>query len=339
MNENIMASFDKIDYRLRPAKAIERKMIAESIHKLSIFHKIEDYRYVGFGSIYFADFTLFHKILGIKEMISIEHNLDYEERVRFNLPYSFIDLRCESSNAVLPLLDWQKPTIIWLDYDFPIAEIVLNDISTVCANAVEGSLLLVTVNANQVNLPENQKDKDLDEFRLKDLEERVGEEKIPSGITGKDLNSKEMSIVLRKIFLNEIHEHLKNRSQIAMDDGQKFMFKQLFNFKYEDGAKMLTFGGVILKNYQESTFNKANFSDLDFLSFDEKEYKIEVPKLTFREINHLDSKLHKQVTTEGGKLKIEKQFKKEYSKFLKEEDILKYYKIYRYYPNFTETIL
>jgi len=333
-----MASFENIDYRLRPAKAIERKMIAEVIRKLSIFHKIEDYRYIGFGSIYFSDFTLFHKGLGIKNMISIEHETEYEERVKFNLPYSFIEVYHNTSSIILPDLKWDVPSIIWLDYDFPISSIMLDDIATICANAIEGSLLMVTVNVNPFKIS-NEASK-ISNFRLKELKVRIGDNKIPLGIEEKHLSQKGFSKVVRQILVNEIQENLKNRSLLTKNVEQKYTFQQLMNFKYEDGATMLTLGGVILKNNQKDLLDKSNFQDLDFLSFDDQEYRIDVPKLTLREVNHLDAKVHEQIISdEDGNIKFNPKFSKKYSKFLKLDDILKYYKIYRYYPNFTESIL
>jgi len=53
-------SYRLINYNLRPAKSVERKMLAEGMSRLSIFGKIEDYNYVGFGSTFFSDFLLLH---------------------------------------------------------------------------------------------------------------------------------------------------------------------------------------------------------------------------------------------------------------------------------------
>ncbi len=58
-------SYEKIHYGLRPAKNIERKMMCECFWRLSAFHPVHNYRYIGFGSVYFSDFLLFHKVLGI----------------------------------------------------------------------------------------------------------------------------------------------------------------------------------------------------------------------------------------------------------------------------------
>lgn len=62
-------SYRIINYPLRPAKAIERRMLCAAFERLHPFQRIERYRYVGFGSIYFSDFQLLHRQLGITDML------------------------------------------------------------------------------------------------------------------------------------------------------------------------------------------------------------------------------------------------------------------------------
>ena len=68
-------SFEKVNYLLRLRKQIERKMIIELLEKfngIKPIKQISEYHYVGFGSVYFADFILFHKYLHINYMTSLE---------------------------------------------------------------------------------------------------------------------------------------------------------------------------------------------------------------------------------------------------------------------------
>ena len=52
------SSFTKIDYRLRPAKSVERRMMAESFLRLRPFGSVESYRYVGMGSVDLGFFSV-----------------------------------------------------------------------------------------------------------------------------------------------------------------------------------------------------------------------------------------------------------------------------------------
>ena len=93
-------SYEKINYALRPAKSIERKMLCEVFRRLTPLGKLESYRYIGFGSTYFTDFILFHKSLGINSMISIEKDEGNKDRFNFNLPFRCINLKFGSSGCM-----------------------------------------------------------------------------------------------------------------------------------------------------------------------------------------------------------------------------------------------
>ena len=145
----MVRSFEKIDYALRPAKNIERKMMCEALNRLARIAPLVTYRYVGFGSIGFYDFALFHQRLGITDMLSIEGCTDAQRRVEFNKPYSCIALQWGMSNEVLPALRWTKRAVIWLDYDGVLDANALDDITTITSRARSGTALIVTVPLTQ----------------------------------------------------------------------------------------------------------------------------------------------------------------------------------------------
>src|SRR4051794_20885935 len=112
-------SYLSVHYLLRPAKNVQRKMLCEALQRLSVYRPVNSYQYVGFGSVYFGDFCLFHRQLGIETMTTIEKHEPDEARVRFNLPYKCVDLKMGSAAARLPEIDWStSPSISWLDYDY-----------------------------------------------------------------------------------------------------------------------------------------------------------------------------------------------------------------------------
>ena len=109
-----MSSFRRIDYSIRPAKHAERRMLCDIFRRLRPFGRIEDYIYIGFGSVWFSDFSLFHRALGVKKMLSIEHAADAQARIEENKPFNIpVDYR--SSADVLPDLDWSSRMFLWLD--------------------------------------------------------------------------------------------------------------------------------------------------------------------------------------------------------------------------------
>ena len=86
-------------------------------------------------------------------MISIEKNVDDEARFEFNNPYDCICIKYGYSNNVLPSLDWDRKTIVWLDYDGPLDVTILQDIACASENLVSGSILVVTVDVRSIPAP------------------------------------------------------------------------------------------------------------------------------------------------------------------------------------------
>jgi Putative O-methyltransferase len=314
----VPGSFLKVNYSVRPAKSIERKMLSEAFRFLSRFESLNSYQYVGMGSPYFTDFSLFHKSLGIKHMTSIEVMKEYEIRFEFNRPYRCINLLFESSTEALPKLNWDRRTILWLDYDDPggLKMECLTDISTFCAVARSGSILIVTVDARPGENPEK---------RLTELDARLGE-KVPQDTKNRDLDQLwGTAKVYREIIKNEVDKALSERNSPLTPD-QQFCYKQLFNFHYRDSssALMLTTGGLLYEQKDDYIVKECGFDSLPFVKKAAEPYSIEVPILTLREVRYFDKLLP---TLESGGLK---------GFAIEPEELRRYAEIYRYYPSYVE---
>lgn len=273
----------QIDYNLRPAKYVERVMLAQALRRLQPFAAVESYRYIGFGAAYYRDFKLFHRDLGIRNMISIEQDTSNKTRYEFNAPYSCVETLFGHSNEVLPDLDWDAKTILWLDYTGKLDQEMLADTVFFSSNCVPGSVLIITVNAQADRLMEEPGPRQL-------LEKRVGEEHVPPEIADKDLTAWGLSKISRRIIVNKIAETLSDRNG-PKAPGNGLVFQQLFNFEYADDAKMLTVGGLIHEAGQTAIASSCGFENLEFTRDDEDPYRIEIPSLTYKEIHHLQSQL------------------------------------------------
>ena len=114
----ISESFRKVPYDLREATQVERRMLIDAFQRLSAAgFAISDYQYTGMGSIYFFDFALFHKYIGIQYMLSVEISERAERRVKFNRPYGNVDILIGPIGRILPDLFRDRHHIVWLDYD------------------------------------------------------------------------------------------------------------------------------------------------------------------------------------------------------------------------------
>ena len=134
-----LAAILDMDYSLRPAKHILRKMICEALMRLVNLKPLDSYQYIGFGARELIDFSVFHKVLGICDMTSIEIDQETYERARtYNLPYGCINIVRGKSTDLLPDLGHKKRTIYWLDYTSGLNAIVLADVEIVCKEAEIG---------------------------------------------------------------------------------------------------------------------------------------------------------------------------------------------------------
>ena len=97
-----MASFDSVNYSLRPSKCVQRGIVFEGLRLLSDAMELKNAVYIGLGSIWFTDFIIAHKALGIDDMISMEANEVGFRRAKFNKVYRSICVLEGSSNEKLP---------------------------------------------------------------------------------------------------------------------------------------------------------------------------------------------------------------------------------------------
>ncbi len=328
-------SYKTVNYSIRPAKSIERKMICEGLQKLVFFARLREFRYVGLGSTFYTDFVLLHKRLGIRDMIDIEWAGEDRHRFVFNRPYRCIRIKFGHSNEILPLLEYKQRTIFWMDYDGKLNGNVLADIRTVCSRAASGSVLIVTVNAEPYKKPRNVKKGFLD-YSLEQMQKNVGKafprwvEK-PSGqnaeMKGSDLRNWGIATVYSRTMGGEVERCLKDKNS-GVESALKMNALQLFHFRYRDSARMLTMGWVLFEERDSDKVAKCRFDELEFVVRNGgKPVEIEVPSLTLKEIRHLNAQLPARglatVNAPG----------------VAPEDVAKYAALYRWFPTFAEAEL
>ena len=270
------ASYRLVNFRLRPAKAIQRKMIVEVCGRMSAFSNILGFRYVGLGSPFFNDFTMLHRRYGLKNLICLEREVQHKDRFLFNRPFDCIRMEWGDSNDVLPTLPWTGiPTIIWMDYDDPISDCMLADIRTIFSQIETGSLAVFTIQAAGNSFG----GKELSP--LEDFQEQM-REFVPIDVTDKDMRGKAFQGLVRRVIDNEIRRVLEQRNA-ATPAQNRVLYKQLFNVIYADDVRMTTIGGVIYRADQVQRLTTCEFGDFEFVRCGEDPLEIKVPSLTHRE--------------------------------------------------------
>jgi hypothetical protein len=327
MKSEKSASFEKVHYLLRPAKNIQRKMLAELFQLLAQLRPLSDYQYVGLGSIHFGDFILFQRAHGFNRMTSIELEENWE-RAEFNKPYRCVTVLSGRASTKLPEIDWKhRPAIVWLDYDCELNKEILSDVRQVSSSALPGSVLVVTLDITDQALesvPEEPTDIDLEQFANTSLVEMVNLKCGANVPEETDLTRDNLANLYKKLITDEITGAVNSLIDPS-SDAPTVSYSQLVNFLYSDGREMMTVGGVFcpLDATGTSCLNQYGFEKLDFYRADEAVYRIEVPKLTYREIAALNQNLP---TDELTMIPVP----------ISDDDKLLYSKVYRYFPTFAE---
>jgi len=322
-----MESYEKLNYTIRPSKQIERKLFIEALHYLGQHanYPVRNYTYMGFGSVFYADFIMFHKYLYINDMICIEGS-DIPKRMDLNKPYEFIQLEMGRVSDVLPRINFKNTQfIVWLDYDYGLCAEVLDDLDNFSRALCPGSIINATVEAEPKlrDREENEKLSRQDrEKKLIDLYNDHFDTLLEEPVKKRDLAWKSLPRLFAKVLKSQFETSMTKRP----DD---VLFWQLFNFRYADGAQMLTVGGIIDVPEKEKQLQGSGIYDLNFIEAGEEPKLISVPPLTFREKESIDRQIDKGISLDKIDLKFE----------LRETLLKNYLDFYRHYPTFHEAII
>lgn len=230
-----MGSFDVVNYSLRPSKSIQRQIVFDGVRSLQSHLDLNDLVYVGFGSIWFTDFVLAHKQLGIDDMFSIEADDIGYRRAVFNSPYATVRVLHGFSSTILPEL-YKNPSIsgrpwmIWLDYDSECGEILRDDVRSVIENAPANSIILVTFNGHEMGYGEAAD-------RPNRLRELFGDV-VPDNLSKRACKRERMQETLADLALDFM-------KSVAADLARPGGFIPAFRAIYKDNAPMVTVGGIL----------------------------------------------------------------------------------------------
>jgi hypothetical protein len=230
-----MSSFDAINYSLRPSKSIQRQIVFEGVGLLKSRLDLDRLMYIGFGSIWFTDFVIAHRVLGVDDMISIEGNDVGYKRAVFNSPYATVRVEHGMSGEVLPKLFADtgirnRPWLIWLDYDYSLDESVRDDIRAVIENAPVNSILLATFNGHEMGYGRTPERPD----RLRELLGAL----VPDDLPKADCRDDRMQETLADLSLGYMQS-------VAAEVARPGGFVPAFRVLYRDGAPMVTIGGIL----------------------------------------------------------------------------------------------
>lgn len=313
-------SYEKVHYEFRPAKQVERRMLVDTFQSLmALGFPISEYKYVGFGSVYFIDFILFHRYLGIRRFLSVEKYDDIRKRIRFNRPFGCVEVGFGDIIEHVPRLSLDVPHILWLDYDNVMDSDVLSCVKLAASQLCTGSILLVTIEVEPPGSPEEGLTRwNPRTWRRYFLDE--GSDFIWPNAKVREFTREALPKSNARLVDRAIARGLLGRGDVA--------FYPLFSFIYADTSRMLSLGGMIGTEGDGRLLRALDKGALEFLRTDltGEPYEIVVPRITRRERLYLD---HNMPCKDKWTPKFE----------MKAEDVEAYRRIYRYYPAYTEMLL
>lgn len=329
-------SFSRINYYLRPNKQVERKILIDILLQFRKYIDLDNFSYIGMGSIYYYDFILIHRFLGIKNLVSFD-SAKTVKRFEFNKPYDFVNFLPRYSTVYLAEHPWKETnTITWLDYDGTFhdnIESIINDIKIIAKNCNNHDLVFLTINCTPPRNAEPKKKFFEDYTRYISAEYRdmkwMKNENFPHLIQN----------IMHNLLVNE-NLHMENK------------YSKICSFYYKDGAPMYTLGGFFTSD-GEMLNNIASMHE--YISFDPNQiHDIAIPHITYKEKHYLDNNILKikkwiddytdlvrldEPDTNLHEKLIEEFMNKEMDFELKTQEINNYIKHYRFMPQYFEGMI
>lgn len=344
MSADFIPSFERFNYVLRTNKHIERKLIFDLLAVAAQKLSISNQWYIGFGSMWFGDFRLADRLLGIEKMTSIEH-ADYADRADFNRPLAGITVSPGESNEVLSKMgavEWNNPVVAWLDYDGKLSEDVIKDVAILLQNAAINSVVVITVNGcfgSYRTRAEGKRTRAQTAVGL--VESYLGAAAIDSkyvpaenalGVFADSVKEADFPEFLSGAILTHMEHHAVSLAR--EQDGHRIKFVPLYRLHHKDGVDMVTVGGVVTTESGSVDWEKC-LNENPILSAGGKTaayQRLDLIPVTIREKITLDTCLPEP---SGDAAFIAKA--KAVGIKLSDDEMSKYRKFYRHFPVFVET--
>jgi hypothetical protein len=309
-----------LSYDMRPAKQAERLMLIDYLRcSAECGIKLADYRYVGMGGNRFYDFLLLHRFIGIKKMVSLEHDDGMYLRSKFNKPFDFVQIANESVEDFLAADNYQDPSIFWLDFDGGISQQIIADVQSLGVIAKPNSFFFITVLGEYQKFLNDMNDSD----RLKWLQAELGD--VGQNLTQENVQKSQSHNAIFKCVSAALSSAFAFRG-----DGS---FYPQFSVRYADSTKMVTTGGFFGDLGKASEIVQRRNTCLPNLNASEQElFQLRNFNITERERSLLN-------VASTAKDRRKKEWRKLLELGFKDPEIIAYGDMLRFNPRYIESIL
>lgn len=305
-----------LPYRLRPHKAVDRRIFLELLTRYERWQPLDGHAYVSMAAYTMEDQKLVHRLLGIQRLLAFDRETSIVDRQLFNRPTS--DSRCVAADSTVVVSDLEgfvrgagiedsAGYIVWLDYTDPNRiRTQLGEFQQLAGQMAAGDIVKVTVNAAPGSWGANKRTEDREEGpALKELlrtrtyeklRSRLGDFVAPE-VTADGLDESELAQALARAFGLAANRAIRPTNRLALEP--------LSVVRYADGLQMLSVTAAMVERARVAelraklqlhdwAFGSASWHDVRFMA---------VPDLTVRERLYLERNAHltaPAITTEVG---------------------------------------
>ena len=326
-----------LPYRLRPHKAVDRRLFLELLNRYERWRSLEDHAYVSMAAFAMEDQRLVHRLLGIERLLAFDMDPDIVGRQLFNRPTELA--KCVTSTATDMVKDIVSSVeaagipdaegyVVWLDYTDPKqigAQVA--DFHKLLGQLGPDDIVRITVNANYdwwagKSYPSNPVP--IDERQRRAFAKLQTELKtyFPTTIKADELGEEGIAVALAQTFGRAAAKAVKGHRS----------FEPLSIVRYADGQQMLTMTGAIVEFAERADLRaKLGLANWPFASTSWSDVKyLAVPDLTARERLYLERNAHLGAAALAASLDFDFEAAAEMPGFV--DNFRRYY---RHYPAFT----
>lgn len=309
------SSSNVVNFSLRQNKAIERSIVFDGMQDVYRTLLTYDMVYIGFGSVWFSDFQLAHRQLGVVDMVSIEDDDVTFQRAVFNKPFRTVDVVHGRSDEVLGGVLKRdslrgRSTIVWLDYDEILDRTKLYELVGLAGVLPYDSFLLTTFSVRAASYAK-QRDR---ENSLRDL-------------FGDSYEGYRLDLASQHEFALTVGRNLEREIlSAASRSGRESPGLPAFFLPYKDATPMLTLG-IFLPGVGSRTQVEAVLQHPTWRGHLSEE--IATPYLTSKEVEALQAAL-------PAKTGLTRDHVRSAGFDLEEERIASFSKYYTRYPSYVQ---
>lgn len=297
-------SGETVPYRLRPHKAVDRRLFLALLSRCERWIDLNEYVYASMGAYSLEDHKLVHRLLGITRLLTFDMLPAVVARQNFNRPADGCKCVCLTSGQFTADVSSAVESagirdaegfVVWLDYTSPKdIPIQLREFEKLVAQFAPGDIVRVTVNAefdywagakkrpngSAVPLVEKQG------VALQRLTRSLGEY-LPNGVKAENLDPAGIAEVLSMAF------GIAANKGVPARDGN--VLEPISVTRYADGQQMLSMTAVVVARDRRDEMRKQMaLKDWPFASSGWQDIKsLIVPDLTVRERLYLEQNARK----------------------------------------------